>query len=280
MSPSIETVHRKLLKNLGEHSEYAEDTLRAIDSDVGVFVRYVEETLGKDVDATNVLTRKMLLEFMGDSGISPATKRRRLFSLRLLTAYAVEQDWIDEDPLHGIGITDLLADKERVRRPALSEEQIEVMIEAARYALGNADPFPMLMMGVLLSGLRVSESVELRWDDILVDEGGGISFAVDSRSVPLSTRISQDAFLVAVHLGRRMFDNRVLSVKRRALSDRFSEFLSKVGLLEDLHPKDLRWNYMLDLVQEGYTEGEIASICGITGSYVRRVFPEVAKGLS
>ena len=77
-----------------------------------------------------------------------------------------------------------------------------------------------------------------------------------------------------------MFDDRVLSVKRRALSDRFSEFLNRVGLMEDLHPKDLRWRYMLDLVQEGYTEDEIASICGVTGSYVKRAFPEVTKGLS
>ncbi len=61
-----------------------------------------------------------------------------------------------------------------------------------------------------------------------------------------------------------MFDDRVLSVKRRALSDRFSEFLNKEGLLDDLHPKDLRWRYMLDLVQEGYTEDEIGSIYGVT----------------
>ena len=77
-----------------------------------------------------------------------------------------------------------------------------------------------------------------------------------------------------------MFVDRVLSVKRRALSDRFSEFLNRVGLMEDLHPKDLRWRYMLDLVQEGYTEDETASICGVTGSYVKRAFPEVTKGLS
>ena len=61
-----------------------------------------------------------------------------------------------------------------------------------------------------------------------------------------------------------MFDDRVLSVKRRALSDRFSEFLNKEGLLDYLHPKDLRWRYMLDLVQEGYTEDEIGSIYGVT----------------
>jgi len=280
MRPSIKNVHRELLKNLGEHREYAEDTLRAIDSDVGVFARYVEETLGKDVDAANALNRKMLLEFLGGGEISPATKRRRLFSLRLFTAYAVEQEWIDEDPLQGVGIADLLADKERVRPSVLSEEQIEVMIEETRYALGNADPFPMLMMGVLLSGLRVSESVDLKWNDILVDEDGSISFAIDSRNIPLSSRISQDAFLVAVHIGRRRLDDQVLAVKRRALSDRFGEFLNRVGLYEDLHPKDLRWRYMLDLVQEGYTEDEIGSICGVTSSYVRRLFPEVAKGLS
>ena len=92
MSPSIETFHRKLLKNLGEQGEYTEGTLRAIDSDIGVFVRYVEEELGKDVDTANVLNRDILLEFLSDGGISPATKRRRLISLRLFTAYAVEQD--------------------------------------------------------------------------------------------------------------------------------------------------------------------------------------------
>ncbi len=77
-----------------------------------------------------------------------------------------------------------------------------------------------------------------------------------------------------------MFDDRVLSVKRRALSDRFSEFLNRVGLLEDLHPKDLRWRNMLDLVQEGHTEDEIASICGVTSNYVRRLFPKMLKGSS
>ena len=174
----------------------------------------------------------------------------------------------------------MLADKERNRPPVLSEEQIEAMIMAVRNALGSADPFPMLMIGVLLSRLRVSESVDLKWNDILVDERGGISFVVDSWSVPLSTRISHEAFLVAVHIGRRRLDDQVLAVKRRALSDRFGEFLNRVGLFEDLHSKDLRWRYMLDLMQEGYTEGEIASICGITSSYVRRVFPEFAKGLS
>jgi hypothetical protein len=61
-----------------------------------------------------------------------------------------------------------------------------------------------------------------------------------------------------------MFDDRVLSVKRRVLSDRFGEFLNRVGLYEDLQPKDLRRWYMLNLMQEGCTEDEIASICGVT----------------
>jgi hypothetical protein len=61
-----------------------------------------------------------------------------------------------------------------------------------------------------------------------------------------------------------MFDDRVLSVKRRVLSDRFGEFLNRVGLYEDLQPKDLCRCYMLNLVQEGYTEDEIASIYGVT----------------
>lgn len=160
-----------MLKNLGKQGEYTQGTLRAIDSDIGVFVRYVEVELGKDVDTAKVLNRDILLEFLSDGGISPATKRRRLFSLRL-TAFAVEQDWIDEDPLQGVGIADLLADKEWNRPPVLSEKQIEAMIKAARNALGSADPFPMLLIGMLLSGLRVSESVDLKWNDILVDEGG------------------------------------------------------------------------------------------------------------
>jgi hypothetical protein len=103
-------------------------------------------------------------------------------------------------------------------------------------------------------------------------------FAVDSWSVPQYTRISQDAFLVAVHIGRRMFDDRVLSVKRRVMSD--GEYMNWVGLYEDLQPKDLRRRYMLNLVQEGYTEDEIASICGVTNGLVRRLLPKALKGSS
>ena len=77
-----------------------------------------------------------------------------------------------------------------------------------------------------------------------------------------------------------MFDDRVLSVKRRVLSDRFGEFLNRVGLYEDLQPKDLRRRYMLNLVQEGYTEDEIASICGVTNGLVRRLLPKALKGSS
>jgi len=126
------------------------------------------------------------------------------------------------------------------------------------------------MLGVLLSGLRVSEAVALIWDDLLVDDAGSISFSVEGRSVPLSSRIEQDAFQVAVHLGRRMSAERVLGVKRRALSDRFRAFLNGVGELDDLHLKDLRWCAMLDLAAEGRSDEEIASICGVTSSYVRR----------
>lgn len=129
----------------------------------------------------------------------------------------------------------------------------------------------MLVLGVLLSGLRVSEAVALTWENLLIDEAGSHSFAVEGRSVPLSSRIEQDAFQVAVHLGRRMSAERVLGVKRRALSDRFRAFLRGVGGMDTLQLKDLRKRAMLDMAAEGRSEEDIASICGVTSSYVRRI---------
>jgi site-specific recombinase XerD len=276
MSSSLVTIFDQFLKYLTAKDEYTQGTLRAIDSDMRMFLNYIDETGENEVDLTHVLSRKYLLQFLRDKSISPSTKRRRLFSLRLLASYAHDQDWIDVDPLEGTGIDDLLAGRESIRPTVPTEEEIEAMIEAAGNALGNADPFPMLMIGVLLSGLRVSECVDLKWRDIVVDEAGNLSIAVKDRIIPLSSRISQDAFLVAVHLGRGSLEDTVLSVKRRALSNRFRAFLKRVVLPEGLHPRDLRWRYMLDLVQAGYSEAEIGLICDVTLEYVRRTFPEVA----
>jgi integrase len=101
---------------------------------------------------------------LGARGLAPLTVRNALTPLRALFATAVEEGLIRSNPCVGLRVGRRPLSEHGAAGPrALSEEQLAAL-------LGETPPEWRLLVGTLAqTGLRISELIGLRWEDVDLD---------------------------------------------------------------------------------------------------------------
>lgn len=158
------------------------NTLAAYDRDLSHAALYFKrQDLGLlDVGPSDI---EAYLRSLGEDGLSPASRARKLSALRQFYKFLVAEDAVSADPTHGLS----RARRSRPLPKTLSVEEVDRLIETARKqaeAAGAAERARAVRMWCLLevlyaTGLRVSELVSLprhilRGDDrVLTVKGKG-----------------------------------------------------------------------------------------------------------
>lgn len=285
------------LKTSTEKGAYSAATLRSFETDVRTFIRSLPED-AQLIYPTPENTQKLggLAQTFIRSSNAKSTAGRRLYSLRVFFRYLVEQGLLLNSDLDDFPNPYKFQKEGELDTPlkVLPGDVADQLVRYSEDLLRQGEPFELLFVGSLLSGLKISEVMNLTWDEISVTEDGQRTYfqlaASDGenqgRRVNLTWRAHEAAFQFAVFVGRPQSAERLFTLsltgiraRLRKLADVPVQMGSTVSDLtgDAFSPNAFRWRAMVDLLLAGASAAEIAEEMGVVETYVRRVLPDLVK---
>ena len=260
----------------------AANTLAAYRSDLRHFARWLANR-GTRLGAA---TRIDLLDFLGDSvSVPPRTVARRLSTLRRFYGHQLREGLIREDPTARV-------DSPRLGRrlpDTLSEAEVESLLVQpdADDPLGARD---RAMLEVLYAtGLRVSELVRLRLDEINLRQGvvRVMGKGAKERLVPLGeeAQAALSGFLAGPRadiLGARPSDaafppRRGEAMTRQAFWQLIRRYARQAGIGKHLSPHTLRHAFATHLLNHGADLRVVQMLLGHSDISTTQIYTHVAR---
>jgi integrase/recombinase XerD len=260
----------------------AVNTLAAYRADLRHFARWLTSRRTHLLAASRI----DLLDFVGDSVTAPArTMARRLSTLRRFYRHQLREGAIDDDPTA------------RIESPRLGRRLPESLTEAEVDSLLRApDPGEALgcrdrtMLEVLYAtGLRVSELVGLRVDEITLRQGvvRVIGKGSKERLVPLGEE-AQSALATFFSgarseiLGARVSDaafptRRGTAMSRQAFWQLVRRYALRAGIRKHLSPHTLRHAFATHLLNHGADLRVVQMLLGHSDISTTQIYTHVAR---
>lgn len=204
---------------------------------------------------------------------APATVVRYMAALsHALNTAAGEWGWLDKSPM--IGVKKPKVDNER--RSFLSDEEIQRTLTAAQQS-ENRFLYTIVLLA-LSTGMRLSEIMNLRWRNVLIEDGAEMGLLLMERTKNGEARaapLAEDAFKAVVslrdkvqkdHAGRLPVGQLLFpsdSVPNKPVEIRKAwDTCRKRAELDDFHFHDLRHTAGSLLAMSGASTREIAEVLG------------------
>ena len=118
------------------------------------------------LDATQQ-TISEYVHWLQGRGKSPATVSRSLASLKSLYLFAVNEDEIDQNPVHNIK----LEKAEKKLPQILSGKEVELLLEQPKCSDMKGYRDKAMLELLYATGIRVSELINLNYDDVSLSGG-------------------------------------------------------------------------------------------------------------
>ena len=285
----VMTKRKPTLENFAEHltdAGRAEHTVAGYVQDLRVFARWFEQTTGQEL-APDKLTshdarayRARLLK----QKAAAATINRQLAALRAYVAWAVENKWIEANPLSGIKQIEQqkLAPKwleKKEQTALLREAERDVRAALTRPAKRLAIRNQAIVTVLLHTSLRVSELCDLEMGDLKITERKGTlrvrqGKGNKQRDIPLNAvarAAFQDWFAVRASLppraaGRNKAVPNVFTGRdgKPLTSSGVERMLSHLARRADVEvtPHTLRHTFAKNLVNSGVSLEKVAALMG------------------
>ncbi len=270
--------HLKIEKQASVH------TLRSYEDDLGLFERFLKETMGEDVQPAAVAAQRLrrYSAWLTGQGYAASTVARRLASLRSYYRFLRRSGGVDADPAAA-----LRNPKQAKRLPKLLRiEEVIRLLDAIPLdtTLGQRDRamFETLYGG----GLRVSELVGLDLGDLDFEQElvrvrgkgkrerlspiGAMAVAWIQRY--LSLRQPHDASERALFLNR--YGNRLTT---RSVGRLLEDHLAHAGLRNDASPHTLRHSFATHLLDRGADLRSVQELLGHRNLTTTQIYTHVTQ---
>lgn len=258
----------------------SENTVESYKHDVLSFVADTEKDIKniKKQDVQNYLDR------LNGLNLSTATVARKMSSLRMFFLFRIGEGLIDENPMANIE-----SPKMEKRLPKfLSVDEIETLIESVngdfKYSLRDITILELLYG----CGLRVSELLNLREEDIFLKEdfirvkGKGDK----ERIVPLGGKAKKSLIKYMTELrpvlNKRkspflFLTRRGNQLSRMGLWKRFQEYIVKSGIKKDFTPHALRHSFATHLLERGATLRTVQLLLGHADISTTQIYTHIDR---
>lgn len=243
--------------------DLADATVRNYLGCLRVFATWWEKTAGEafDPQAVTVLDIAGFKNRLLQENRKPATVNLYLDALRSFFSWAASEGLCSCDPAGGVKQV-----PEQRRAPRwLSQRELGALVRALQ-KYGTAKDRALLAL-LLHAGLRVSEAVSLRVDDVALRERSGVVVVRQGkgrkyREVPLNAtaRRMVREWLEQHPGGERLFPGKSGSLTPRAVQKRFKELGRLVGV--EVCPHRLRHSFCYLLLQNGVSLDRVAVLAG------------------
>lgn len=281
MSGSASTIEA-FLNALWLEFGLSENTLSAYGSDLNQFDKWLKNLTLQEVAETNIA---QFLRYRQQQGQSSRSSARMLSSLKRFYGFLLRENLIQIDPT-------LLIDAPRISRllpGSLSESEVEQLLQAPEtlQALGFRDR-TMLEL-VYAAGLRVSELVELTFQQVNFRQGCvRITGKGDKeRLVP----IGEEAMYWLEHyisgarkeiLGIRQSDYLFITARgsqmtRQAFWHNIKRYAKKAGITQDLSPHTLRHAFATHLLNHGADLRVVQLLLGHSDLSTTQIYTHIAQ---
>jgi integrase/recombinase XerD len=260
----------------------SENTLSAYGSDLRIFAKWLAGKSMLEVDGAELSS---FLASRYKEGIGNRSTARILSSLRRFYGYYIRENSIKVDPT-------ALIESPHIGQPlptSLSEQDVELLLDAPEVtnALGFRDRTMLEML--YATGLRVSELVNLKFDQISFRQGVVriIGKGSKERLVPVGEEAMSwlEQYMGQARktiLGERQCDylfvtNRAGGMTRQAFWHIIKRYAKKAGINKDLSPHTLRHAFATHLLNHGADLRVVQLLLGHSDLSTTQIYTHIAR---
>lgn len=261
------------------------NTLSSYRSDLKHVLIWLKETYSEDLMAANRHHLSLYLAFLVQSGASAKTSARRLSSLRQFYQWALRDQGLSVDPTAQIDAPKLA----RSLPKSLTESDVESLLAAPDLETPEGVRDRAMFEVLYASGLRVSELVGLRPEQVSVNQGlvRIIGKGGKERLVPLGDE-AQDWLILFMRDARRELlkdrpcdflfpTRRGGGMTRQAFWYRIKKHAQTAGIRKALSPHTLRHAFATHLVNHGADLRVVQMLLGHSSLSTTQIYTYVAR---
>jgi integrase/recombinase XerC len=277
-TPMLEQAVADFLRSLAGKNRSAA-TMRAYQTDVHQFITWLHENNMVVLSPSQVQRADIIeyLAFLAERRLSGVSRARKVAALREYFRYQVDHGQLLASPMIGIETPK----REKNDRAALARDEYTAMLS---YAGGNARDYAILQV-FLQTGLRVSELVALRVDDIdlinrvlRIRAGKGMT----ARSIELERKVTQ---AIKNYLSTRpatVAEQLFLNYTNEPISDRgvrkmVAKYLKLAGIKKKASCHSLRHTFATAKAQQGISAYRLRDWLGHSSLETTQIYIHLGK---
>ncbi|MEY3190436.1 MAG: site-specific tyrosine recombinase XerD [Pseudomonadota bacterium] len=260
----------------------SKNTLSAYSSDLRIFAKWLSDKSMLDVDKGD-LSRFLAARYA--AGIGNRSTARILSSLRRFYGYYIRENSLIIDPT-------LLIESPHIGRPlpiSLSELDVELLLNAPEVTNTNGFRDKTMLEVLYATGLRVSELVGLKFEQISFRQGVVriIGKGNKERLVPVGEEAMSwlEAYMIQARkklLGERQCDylfvtNRGDGMTRQAFWHIIKRHAKKAGISKELSPHTLRHAFATHLLNHGADLRVVQLLLGHADLSTTQIYTHIAR---
>ena len=260
----------------------SKNTLSAYSSDLRIFAKWLSDKSMLDVDKGD-LSRFLATRYA--AGIGNRSTARILSSLRRFYGYYIRENSLIIDPT-------LLIESPHIGRPlpvTLSELDVELLLNAPEVTNTNGFRDKTMLEVLYATGLRVSELVGLKFEQISFRQGVVriIGKGNKERLVPVGEEAMSwlEAYMIQARkklLGERQCDylfvtNRGDGMTRQAFWHIIKRHAKKAGISKELSPHTLRHAFATHLLNHGADLRVVQLLLGHADLSTTQIYTHIAR---
>lgn len=272
----------KFLTHLSVERGFGHNTIVSYGSDLRDMAAFLER---EGVSSWSSVSRDHIARYFESlADLSPRTKARRLASARSLFKYLEREGKLHKNPVTRIQIPKFSAGLPKF----LTSSEVEALLAKpdAAQPLGKRDRAMLELL--YATGLRVSELVELRIDQVhleagyLVTRGKGDKerlvplgdWALEALNIYLEDVRSK---LLRTHSAREVFLNRYgQKLSRQGVWKLIKRYAAEAGIRKDITPHMLRHSFATHLLENGADLRVLQTLLGHVDISTTQIYTHVA----
>lgn len=260
----------------------SENTLSAYSSDLRIFAKWLKDRSLLEVDTVDL---SGFLASRYKEGIGNRSSARILSSLRRFYGYFIRENRITIDPT-------ALIESPHIGRSlpiSLSEHDVELLLNAPEVTNGQGFRDKTMLEMLYATGLRVSELVDLKFEQISFRQGVVriIGKGNKERLVPVGEEAMNwlEAYITQARkttLGERQSDylfvtNRADGMTRQAFWHIIKRHAKKAGINKELSPHTLRHAFATHLLNHGADLRVVQLLLGHADLSTTQIYTHIAR---
>lgn len=286
----MEQYIQAFLQFLSVEKRYSDQTIKAYTRDLDEFVNFINSTGSNSINNIQYADVRLYVAHLTEHGYARTSIARKISSLRSFFSYAVQQEWIEQNPAELINYKS----KKNHLPEFFYEPEMKAIIDAAKKSqLANPQRNLAIIELLYATGMRVSELIDLTIDQMQTDMQmlRVIGKGSKERIVPFGdaameaiTAYQQNERPQLLSISQNPTHNKYLflSDKGKAITaDQIRTILSKIvkeaSLNLDIHPHKLRHTFATHLLNNGADMRSVQELLGHANLSSTQIYTHVTK---